>query len=159
MCHSVDLWRWISPTLSLHQKLPYLNQPKRNSKILQRLLQRYDPMWRKWEYARFAHRLYAAVNFQNFLRISAHCSYELTRFTGFVFMQDWQPPFSVDVEKFKFTPRVQKLNELEVNFRASNFAFRRERLNVSLFCSFAGPKRRNKPLEALIFNLTYHFYI
>lgn len=28
--------------------------------------------------------------------------------------QDWQPPFAVDVDKFKFTPRIQRLNELEV---------------------------------------------
>ena len=28
--------------------------------------------------------------------------------------QGWAPPFSVDIEKFQFTPRVQKLNELEV---------------------------------------------
>lgn len=28
--------------------------------------------------------------------------------------QDWQPPFAVDVDKFRFTPRVQRLNELEV---------------------------------------------
>lgn len=26
---------------------------------------------------------------------------------------DWQPPFAVDVDKFKFVPRIQRLNELE----------------------------------------------
>ena len=31
--------------------------------------------------------------------------------------QDWQPPFAVDVETFKFTPRVQRLNELEVDLQ------------------------------------------
>ncbi|KAH7937618.1 hypothetical protein HPB49_013660 [Dermacentor silvarum] len=31
--------------------------------------------------------------------------------------QDWQPPFAVDVENFKFTPRVQRLNELEATTR------------------------------------------
>ncbi|XP_065066766.1 lysine-specific demethylase 5A-like isoform X2 [Rhopilema esculentum] len=30
---------------------------------------------------------------------------------------EWQPPFCVDVEKFKFTPRIQRLNELEVKTR------------------------------------------
>ncbi|XP_041348681.1 lysine-specific demethylase 5A-like isoform X2 [Gigantopelta aegis] len=30
---------------------------------------------------------------------------------------DWQPPFAVDVEKFKFVPRIQRLNELEANSR------------------------------------------
>jgi len=32
------------------------------------------------------------------------------------FFQSWQPPFAVDVDSFKFTPRVQRLNELEVSF-------------------------------------------
>ncbi|XP_067927988.1 lysine-specific demethylase 5A-like [Watersipora subatra] len=30
---------------------------------------------------------------------------------------DWQPPFVVDVENFKFTPRMQKINELEATTR------------------------------------------
>lgn len=30
---------------------------------------------------------------------------------------DWQPPFAVDVDKFKFTPRIQRLNELEAKTR------------------------------------------
>lgn len=29
--------------------------------------------------------------------------------------QDWQPPFACDVRSFRFTPRVQRLNELEVS--------------------------------------------
>lgn len=28
--------------------------------------------------------------------------------------QDWQPPFAVEVDNFRFTPRIQRLNELEV---------------------------------------------
>uniref|UniRef100_A0A6I8SDP1 Uncharacterized protein n=1 Tax=Xenopus tropicalis TaxID=8364 RepID=A0A6I8SDP1_XENTR len=28
--------------------------------------------------------------------------------------QDWQPPFACDVKSFCFTPRVLRLNELEV---------------------------------------------
>lgn len=31
--------------------------------------------------------------------------------------QDWQPPFAVDVDKLKFTPRIQRLNELEAHTR------------------------------------------
>lgn len=31
--------------------------------------------------------------------------------------QDWQPPFAVDVDNFKFTPRIQRLNELEAHTR------------------------------------------
>ena len=27
----------------------------------------------------------------------------------------WKPPFCIDMNSFKFTPRIQKLNELEVN--------------------------------------------
>ena len=30
------------------------------------------------------------------------------------FFQGWQPPFAVDVDNCKFTPRIQRLNELEV---------------------------------------------
>ncbi|XP_038061639.1 lysine-specific demethylase 5A-like isoform X2 [Patiria miniata] len=30
---------------------------------------------------------------------------------------DWQPPFAVDVDMFKFTPRIQRLNELEAKTR------------------------------------------
>lgn len=29
--------------------------------------------------------------------------------------QDWQPPFAVEVDNFRFTPRIQRLNELEVS--------------------------------------------
>ncbi|XP_052282476.1 lysine-specific demethylase 5A-like isoform X2 [Dreissena polymorpha] len=31
--------------------------------------------------------------------------------------KDWQPPFAVDVDKFRFVPRVQRLNELEARSR------------------------------------------
>uniref|UniRef100_A0A7R9CCT3 [histone H3]-trimethyl-L-lysine(4) demethylase n=1 Tax=Timema cristinae TaxID=61476 RepID=A0A7R9CCT3_TIMCR len=31
--------------------------------------------------------------------------------------QSWQPPFTVDVDNFKFTPRIQHLNELEAKTR------------------------------------------
>ncbi|XP_059944239.1 lysine-specific demethylase 5D-like isoform X6 [Mesoplodon densirostris] len=30
---------------------------------------------------------------------------------------DWQPPFAVEVDNFKFTPRIQRLNELEAQTR------------------------------------------
>ncbi|XP_076035943.1 lysine demethylase 5 isoform X2 [Oratosquilla oratoria] len=30
---------------------------------------------------------------------------------------DWQPPYAVDVDNFKFTPRIQRLNELEAHTR------------------------------------------
>ncbi|XP_043212888.1 lysine-specific demethylase 5B-like [Amphibalanus amphitrite] len=30
---------------------------------------------------------------------------------------DWQPPFAVDVDNLKFTPRIQRLNELEAHTR------------------------------------------
>ena len=29
--------------------------------------------------------------------------------------RSWQPPFCIDMDNFKFNPRIQKLNELEVN--------------------------------------------
>ncbi|XP_013923866.1 PREDICTED: lysine-specific demethylase 5A-like [Thamnophis sirtalis] len=31
--------------------------------------------------------------------------------------KDWQPPFACDVQNFRFTPRVQRLNELEAMTR------------------------------------------
>jgi len=30
---------------------------------------------------------------------------------------DWRPPFAVDIDKLKFTPRIQRLNELEAHTR------------------------------------------
>ncbi|KAK7795154.1 hypothetical protein U0070_020363 [Myodes glareolus] len=27
---------------------------------------------------------------------------------------DWQPPFAVEIDNFRFTPRIQRLNELEI---------------------------------------------
>ena len=33
---------------------------------------------------------------------------------GLSLFQGWKPPFSVNVETFRFTPRLQPLNELEV---------------------------------------------
>lgn len=37
-----------------------------------------------------------------------------------LFSQDWQPPFACDVDKLHFTPRIQRLNELEVSCRATH---------------------------------------
>lgn len=34
--------------------------------------------------------------------------------------QDWQPPFAVEVDNFRFTPRIQRLNELEVRRLAAD---------------------------------------
>lgn len=36
---------------------------------------------------------------------------------AFLFWQTWQPPFTVDVDKLRFTPRIQRLNELEAKTR------------------------------------------
>ena len=33
------------------------------------------------------------------------------------FFKDWQPPFAVDVDRLRFTPRIQRLNELEAHTR------------------------------------------
>lgn len=42
----------------------------------------------------------------------------LTHF--FSLCQGWQPPFACDVDRLHFTPRIQRLNELEVR---QNFVF------------------------------------
>ena len=31
--------------------------------------------------------------------------------------EDWKPQFAVDIDKLKFTPRIQRLNELEAHTR------------------------------------------
>lgn len=36
-------------------------------------------------------------------------------------LQDWQPPFACDVDKLHFTPRIQRLNELEVNCKTEQY--------------------------------------
>jgi len=33
-------------------------------------------------------------------------------------IQEWQPPFCVNVDEFRFTPRIQRINELEAGTRA-----------------------------------------
>lgn len=35
-----------------------------------------------------------------------------------VVSQEWQPPFCVNVDEFRFTPRIQRINELEASTRA-----------------------------------------
>jgi hypothetical protein len=32
--------------------------------------------------------------------------------------KEWQPPFCVNVDEFRFTPRIQRVNELEAGTRA-----------------------------------------
>lgn len=41
-------------------------------------------------------------------------------------LQDWQPPFAVNVETFRFTPRIQKLNELEVSIFQNLFTMKQD---------------------------------
>ncbi|XP_012872766.1 PREDICTED: lysine-specific demethylase 5B [Dipodomys ordii] len=36
---------------------------------------------------------------------------------GLLIIRDWQPPFACDVDKLHFTPRIQRLNELEAQTR------------------------------------------
>ena len=51
---------------------------------------------------------------------SCSTSHSIFKFTGIIKVvppEGWAPPFSVDIAKFLFTPRVQKLNELEAKSR------------------------------------------
>lgn len=63
-------------------------------------------------------------------------------------MQSWQPPFTVDVEKLTFTPRIQRLNELEAETRIKlNFLDQ-----IAKFCELQGttlkiPMVERKPLD------------
>ena len=38
-----------------------------------------------------------------------------TFLNNFFMLQGWKPPFAVDIDAFRFTPRIQPLNELEVS--------------------------------------------
>uniref|UniRef100_A0A4W4H236 [histone H3]-trimethyl-L-lysine(4) demethylase n=1 Tax=Electrophorus electricus TaxID=8005 RepID=A0A4W4H236_ELEEL len=63
--------------------------------------------------------------------------------------QDWQPPFACDVRNFHFTPRVQRLNELE--------ALTRVKLNfldqIAKFWELQGSKLRFPHVERKILDL------
>jgi hypothetical protein len=66
----------------------------------------------------------------------------------YCYFQSWQPPFVIDIDKFVFTPRLQKLNELE--------ALSRVRLNfldsIAKFWHLQGSQLRvpvmdNRPVD------------
>uniref|UniRef100_A0AAX7U8V7 [histone H3]-trimethyl-L-lysine(4) demethylase n=1 Tax=Astatotilapia calliptera TaxID=8154 RepID=A0AAX7U8V7_ASTCA len=63
--------------------------------------------------------------------------------------QDWQPPFACDVRNFRFTPRVQRLNELE--------ALTRVKLNfldqIAKFWELQGSKIRFPHVERKLLDL------
>lgn len=63
--------------------------------------------------------------------------------------KDWQPPFACDVRNFRFTPRVQRLNELE--------ALTRIKLNfldqIAKFWELQGSKIRFPHVERKILDL------
>uniref|UniRef100_A0A3Q3LFB7 [histone H3]-trimethyl-L-lysine(4) demethylase n=1 Tax=Mastacembelus armatus TaxID=205130 RepID=A0A3Q3LFB7_9TELE len=63
--------------------------------------------------------------------------------------KDWQPPFACDVRNFRFTPRVQRLNELE--------ALTRVKLNfldqIAKFWELQGSKIRFPHIERKILDL------
>uniref|UniRef100_A0A8D3B8P7 [histone H3]-trimethyl-L-lysine(4) demethylase n=1 Tax=Scophthalmus maximus TaxID=52904 RepID=A0A8D3B8P7_SCOMX len=63
--------------------------------------------------------------------------------------EDWQPPFACDVRNFRFTPRVQRLNELE--------ALTRVRLNfldqIAKFWELQGSKIRFPHMERKVLDL------
>ncbi|XP_072309632.1 lysine-specific demethylase 5B-B-like [Eucyclogobius newberryi] len=63
--------------------------------------------------------------------------------------EDWQPPFACDVRNFRFTPRVQRLNELE--------ALTRVKLNfldqIAKFWELQGSKLRFPHVERKILDL------
>ncbi|ESO91413.1 hypothetical protein LOTGIDRAFT_205701 [Lottia gigantea] len=61
---------------------------------------------------------------------------------------DWQPPFAVNVETFKFTPRIQKLNELEAKSRIKlNFLDQLARFWELQGCSLRIPTVERKLLD------------
>ncbi|XP_076847642.1 lysine-specific demethylase 5C isoform X2 [Brachyhypopomus gauderio] len=62
---------------------------------------------------------------------------------------DWQPPFAVEVDNFHFTPRIQRLNELEAETRVKlNYLDR-----IAKFWEFQGSSLKIPNLERHILDL------
>lgn len=62
---------------------------------------------------------------------------------------EWQPPFAVDVDTFKFTPRIQRLNELEAKTRIKlNFLDK-----LAKFCELQGNSLRIPNVERKLLDL------
>lgn len=53
----------------------------------------------------------------NYITLVYNDLIELKKCVPYFRFQTWQPPFTVDVDKLRFTPRVQRLNELEAKTR------------------------------------------
>lgn len=56
---------------------------------------------------------------------------------------EWHPPFAVDVDHFKFTPRIQKLNELDANTRVKLYFLDR----LATYWSYNGGQIRIPAIE------------
>ena len=74
-----------------------------------------------------------------------------------VVFQDWQPPFAVDVDNFTFTPRVQRLNELEVSALIWIFfcllccqSLLRKNISKYIYCTLI-PRPGRKSTDIVIF--------
>lgn len=64
---------------------------------------------------------------------------------------DWQPPFAVNVDKFTFVPRIQKLNELEAKSRIKlNFLDQLARFWELQGCSLRIPHVERKLLDLFV---------
>lgn len=69
---------------------------------------------------------------------------------------DWQPPFAVDVDKFKFTPRIQRLNELEAKTRVKLNFFDQ----IAKFWELQGSTLKIPMIERKALDLyTLHYYV
>lgn len=56
---------------------------------------------------------------------------------------EWHPPFAVDVDHFKFTPRIQKLNELDANTRVKLYFLDR----LATYWNYSGVQIRIPAIE------------
>lgn len=79
---------------------------------------------------------YIGTNLHFFQRhLIFRCAHQ--RFSVIFFPQDWQPPFACDVDRLKFTPRIQRLNELEVRFAVKLFLrYKMQEWNILIFHNF-----------------------
>ncbi|EPQ08372.1 Lysine-specific demethylase 5D [Myotis brandtii] len=63
--------------------------------------------------------------------------------------RDWQPPFAVEVDNFRFTPRIQRLNELEAQTRVKlNYLDQ-----IAKFLEFQGSSLKIPDVEQKILDL------
>lgn len=71
--------------------------------------------------------------------------------------QDWQPPFSVELDTFRFTPRIQRLNELEVSHYKIDLTKNKCWCKIYVCCSLVLLFRQKQGLSWIIWTALQDF--